>query len=483
MPTDAGGMGMASLCRLSVVYAMVFLSRVLGQNEVIITSDPVLPASLGNALTLTCTVSLTGVTSILWTSSRVTGTSNQLRTNLSNGTSTLTIPTVLSADLGEYTCTGGNANIGSNYSSSITVTASVSEAYVYLLPLTAPPFYTGTQLTFHCDVLVPLSLYAELNSNVMMEGSYERTEGSYELMEGSYDGRLNISDLAAFTPTETKYVYRSVITISPLVRSSDIGQSTCRVNFSSDNALIISSSFWEDYDLHEMENPLLLFSIPTVSVAPAFISVPDVYLDEVTFICTGTVPKRLVVNMEIVWLVNGDETTNGVSPISNPMGVSSTSELRPLALAGIAMYNYTCRVVVAVEGDPVQQDEATAMLNITGPTIPKPPMGLTALNVKHNSTTIVWVVTDITYSRESYVVRYGTDVNNLTYSSNPVESGTDFMATDQQFDTRIEDLKPITKYYFIVDAINSEGTTSSLSGTFTTTESPPQCSTQKFLCY
>ena len=70
--------------------------------------------------------------------------------------------------------------------------------------------------------------------------------------------------------------------------------------------------------------------------------------------------------MEIVWLVNGEETNKGVSPISNPRGVSSTSELRPLALPGISMYSYTCRVMVAVEGDPVQQDEATAMLNITG---------------------------------------------------------------------------------------------------------------------
>ena len=109
-------------------------------------------------------------------------------------------------------------------------------------------------------------------------------------------------------------------------------------------------------------------------------------------------------------------------------------------------------------------------------------MGLAALNVEQSSTTIVWVVTEIAYTNESYVVRYGTDVNNLMYSSNPVEGGRDFMATDQQFDTRIDDLTPFTMYYFIVDAINSEGTASSLSGNFTTMESC-KCIYMQYIIY
>ena len=113
-------------------------------------------------------------------------------------------------------------------------------------------------------------------------------------------------------------------------------------------------------------NPALLFSIPTALVEPALVRVPDVYQQDVTFICTGMVPKKLVVNMEIVWLVDGVETTNGVSPISNPRGVSSTSELQIVTPGDVGMYNYTCRVIVAVEGDPVLQDVATALLNVTG---------------------------------------------------------------------------------------------------------------------
>ena len=110
------------------------------------------------------------------------------------------------------------------------------------------------------------------------------------------------------------------------------------------------------------------------------------------------------------------------------------------------------------------------MLSAIGPTSPNPPVSLGAKNVVHNATTVVWVVTEIAYTNESYVIRYGTDMNNLTNSSNPEEGGTDFLAVDQQFEIRIEGLESNTKYYFIVLAINSVGNTSSLQGTFTTVE-------------
>ena len=112
-------------------------------------------------------------------------------------------------------------------------------------------------------------------------------------------------------------------------------------------------------------NPALDFSIPTALVEPPAIRVPDVYQQDVAFICTGTVPKMLVVNMAIVWSVNGADTTGGVGPISNPMGPTSTSELQMMAPGTSGTYSYTCRVTVAVEGDPELQDSASALLNVT----------------------------------------------------------------------------------------------------------------------
>ena len=113
-------------------------------------------------------------------------------------------------------------------------------------------------------------------------------------------------------------------------------------------------------------NPALLFSTPTASVEPPLVRVPDVDSHDVTFRCTGTVPNALVVNKEIAWLVDGAETTDGVSATTNPMGMSSTSELQTGSLSNTGTYNYTCLVTLAVMGDPVLQDIATALVNVTG---------------------------------------------------------------------------------------------------------------------
>ena len=112
-------------------------------------------------------------------------------------------------------------------------------------------------------------------------------------------------------------------------------------------------------------NPVLDFSIPTALVEPFLARVPDVYQQTITFVCFGTVPRKLVVNMAIVWLVDGVDTTAGVSPIFNPMGPTSNSELQTLTPGTSGTYSYTCRVIVAVEGDPELQDSASALLIVT----------------------------------------------------------------------------------------------------------------------
>lgn len=70
----------------------------------VITAQPGLHVELGDLLNLTCSVDANGLKEISWTESRVTDTDNKVFTNLSAGVSTLTIPTVLSADLGNYSC-------------------------------------------------------------------------------------------------------------------------------------------------------------------------------------------------------------------------------------------------------------------------------------------------------------------------------------------------------------------------------------------
>ena len=117
-------------------------------------------------------------------------------------------------------------------------------------PLVSPPFFTGTPITLTCDVHVPLSLSTEINFSVMIEQSYEK-----DGMRVSSDGRVTIRELVDFGSVGNTELYRSSITISPLVRTSDTGQWTCRVTLSSNNTFILSSSFSDDYQFNEVEPP------------------------------------------------------------------------------------------------------------------------------------------------------------------------------------------------------------------------------------
>ena len=119
------------------------------------------------------------------------------------------------------------------------------------LPLIAPPFYTGTELTITCDAFVPQSIYVDANSILITEVALEK-----DGMIVSSGGRFTIGDLEYFSPAAgDTQLYRSMITISPLVRTSDIGQWICIVTFNLDDAFVIPSSFSSDYSLNEVEVP------------------------------------------------------------------------------------------------------------------------------------------------------------------------------------------------------------------------------------
>ena len=89
------------------------MSHSVSVQSVVITAEPDFAVTLGDSLTLTCSVVATGLSEIVWTRSRVTNTTNQVFTNVSAGISTLMIPVVLSADLGNYSCQAtAGTNIG-----------------------------------------------------------------------------------------------------------------------------------------------------------------------------------------------------------------------------------------------------------------------------------------------------------------------------------------------------------------------------------
>ena len=102
---------------------------------------------------------------------------------------------------------------------------------------------------------------------------------------------------------------------------------------------------------------------------------------------------------------------------------------------------------------------------ITQPLIPN----ITNLITTPYSVNISWIVTIIAYDAETYTVHYGTD--SMTLADNIVIMGNnDLSAINEVFTVNINALTPFTKYYYIVSASNSVGTTNSSVMIFMTNE-------------
>ena len=102
---------------------------------------------------------------------------------------------------------------------------------------------------------------------------------------------------------------------------------------------------------------------------------------------------------------------------------------------------------------------------ITQPLIPN----ITNLITTPYSVNISWIVTIIAYDVETYTIHYGTD--SMILADNIVIMGnTDLSAINEVFTVNINALTPFTKYYYIVSASNSVGTTNTSVMTFMTNE-------------
>ena len=102
--------------------------------------------------------------------------------------------------------------------------------------------------------------------------------------------------------------------------------------------------------------------------------------------------------------------------------------------------------------------------------MPNSPVGLLATSLTHNSATIQWTVTSLSYGPETYVVQYGTDMNNLNQTSSTETSGDDITSTNFDLSIDLTGLEMITTYYYSVISMNdASGVTQSYTGTFNTT--------------
>ena len=82
---------------------------------------------------------------------------------------------------------------------------------------------------------------------------------------------------------------------------------------------------------------------------------------------------------------------------------------------------------------------------------------------------ISWIVQSIVNDTETYTVLYGTGMNTLSNSTVTMGSA-DLSIINEGFSVNITGLMPFTKYYYIISAENSVGTTNTSLLNFTTDE-------------
>lgn len=81
---------------------------------------------------------------------------------------------------------------------------------------------------------------------------------------------------------------------------------------------------------------------------------------------------------------------------------------------------------------------------------------------------ITWTVSRFSYGTETYTVQYGMDSDTLDMETDIVFSGLDTSSTDQLFSVTLQNLQPLTMYYYRVVATNIINSTSSDVEVFST---------------
>ena len=97
-------------------------------------------------------------------------------------------------------------------------------------------------------------------------------------------------------------------------------------------------------------------------------------------------------------------------------------------------------------------------------------MNITVAAISHDFVLVQWVVLEIAFTPETYELHYRPVISESEEDINTVTrtSGDDFTQRDTMHTAIVDALEPGTQYGFFIRATNSEGTTLSEQGNFTT---------------
>ena len=109
-----------------------------------------------------------------------------------------------------------------------------------------------------------------------------------------------------------------------------------------------------------------------------------------------------------------------------------------------------------------------SIIYFTGPSVPNTPINVTSTDIQYNAAVINWLVTNISYTPEQYIVYYGLTSTALTNTSTVLYGTEDFSDINKMLSIELVDLIFNTDYYYIVSSTNTEGTANSPIGMFRT---------------
>ena len=97
-----------------------------------------------------------------------------------------------------------------------------------------------------------------------------------------------------------------------------------------------------------------------------------------------------------------------------------------------------------------------------GASNPVRPIDIVHTTLSSELAVILWLVPQVSYTPETYVIIYGTDRMTLNYTSEMILGNTDVTAMNQIYTATLRGLQPNTRYYYQVVATNSIGMNSSV---------------------